>query len=160
MEKVTVDAVGSRPNPMNVHDVRLPLSRALDAEHVAVVEYELAPGDQFAGGMHAHHDQEEIFHVLEGTATFEVGADREAVTVDAGELVRFPPGEFQSGHNRSDGDVRALVIGAPGSRHDWAALESLAPCADCGEETRHDVHPPDDEGVMQLVCTECGAEMC
>lgn len=159
MEKVSVDAVDSRPNPMNVHDVRLPLSRALGTEHVAIVEYELAPGDQFSGGMHAHHDQEEIFYVLEGTATFEVGKDRETVTVEEGELVRFPPGQFQSGHNHSDGDLRALAIGAPGASHDWSALESLAPCSNCGEETTHDVHPPDENGVMQLVCTDCGAEM-
>ncbi|MFB6269910.1 MAG: cupin domain-containing protein, partial [Halobacterium sp.] len=77
MERVTVEDVESRPNPMDVHDVRRPLSRELGAEHVALVEYELAPGDQFSGGLHAHHDQEEIFYVLAGTATFAVGEDRE-----------------------------------------------------------------------------------
>jgi mannose-6-phosphate isomerase-like protein (cupin superfamily) len=159
MQRITVDDVESRPNPMNVHEVRRPLSRELGAEHVALVEYELEPGEQFAGGLHAHHDQEELFYVLAGTATFDVGENRESVTVDAGQLVRFPPGEFQSGRNDGDEPVRALAVGAPGARHDWAALESLAPCASCGEETSHNVHPPDDDGVMQLVCTECGTEL-
>jgi mannose-6-phosphate isomerase-like protein (cupin superfamily) len=159
MEKVTVEDVENRPNPLGVHSTRRPVSRALDAEHVALVEYELEPGEQFSGGLHTHHDQEEIFYVQDGTATFEVGEDREAVTVEAGQIVRFPPGEFQSGHNHSDEPVRALAVGAPGARHDWDALESLAPCAECGEETSHDVRPPDDDGVMQLVCQECGTEM-
>jgi uncharacterized cupin superfamily protein len=159
MERVTVEDVTNRPNPMGVHSTRKPVSRALGAEHVALVEYELEPGEAFSGGLHAHHDQEEIFYVQAGTATFEVGEDREAVTVEAGQIVRFPPGEFQSGHNRSDEPVRALAVGAPGARHDWAELESLAPCGECGEETSHDVHPPDEDGVMQLVCRECGTEM-
>ncbi|AHG03220.1 cupin [Halobacterium sp. DL1] len=159
MEKVTVDDVENRPNPLGVHGVRLPVSQALDTEDVALVVYELEPGEQFSGGLHTHHDQEEIFYVLSGTATFEVGTEREEVTVDGGEVIRFPPGEFQSGHNHSDEPVRALVVGAPGARHEWDALESMAPCADCGEETSHAVRPPNDEGVMQLVCNECGAEM-
>jgi mannose-6-phosphate isomerase-like protein (cupin superfamily) len=142
-----------------VHGVRLPVSQALDTEDVALVVYELEPGEQFSGGLHTHHDQEEIFYVQSGTATFEVGEDREEVTVEAGQVIRFPPGEFQSGHNHSDETVRALAVGAPGARHEWSALESLAPCAECGEETSHDVHPPDENGVMQLVCQECGTEM-
>jgi arylsulfatase A-like enzyme len=50
-----------------------------------------------------------VFLVLRGTATFEVLLpDREArvVTLEAGEAVRFAPGEFQSGHN--DGEDRAF----------------------------------------------------
>jgi len=113
MEKVTVDDVENRPNPLGVHGVRLPVSQALDTEDVALVVYELEPGEQFSGGLHTHHDQEEIFYVLSGTATFEVGTEREEVTVDGGEVIRFPPGEFQSGHNHSDEPVRALVVGAP-----------------------------------------------
>ncbi|MFB6269131.1 MAG: cupin domain-containing protein, partial [Halobacterium sp.] len=99
------------------------------------------------------------FYVLAGTATFAVGEDREEVVVDAGQLIRFPPGEFQSGYNDGDEPVRALAVGAPGARHEWSELESLAPCAECGEETSHAVRPPDEEGVMQLVCNECGTEM-
>jgi len=159
MDRVTVEDVENRPNPLGVHSTRRPVSRALGTEHVALVEYELAPGEQFSGGLHTHHDQEEIFYVQEGTATFEVGEDRDEVTVEAGQVVRFPPGEFQSGHNRSDESVRALAVGAPGARHDWDALESLAPCAECGEETTHDVRAPNEDGVMQLVCQECGTEM-
>jgi uncharacterized cupin superfamily protein len=159
MEKVTVDDVENRPNPLGVHGVRRPISRALDAEDVAIVEYELEPGEQFSGGLHAHHDQEELFYVLEGTATFEVGEDREEVVVESGQVIRFPPGEFQNGHNHSETLVRAIAVGAPGARHNWDDLESLAPCASCGEETSHSVRKPNEDGVMQLVCNECGTEM-
>lgn len=159
MERVTVDDVENRPNPLGVHGVRLPISRALGTEDVALVEYELEPGEQFSGGLHTHHDQEELFYVLEGSATFEVGEEREEVAVEAGQVIRFPPGEFQNGHNHSDDVVRAVAIGAPGARHNWADLESLAPCSACGEETSHSVRKPNEDGVMQLVCNECGAEM-
>jgi len=64
----------------------------LGTEHVAMNYFELAPGDAFAGGVHAHGDQEEVFYVLSGTATFEVGPERERVDVEAGELIRFAPG--------------------------------------------------------------------
>ena len=156
MRKVRLDDLDSRMGPA---DRSLPLTDALGVADAALNFYELAPGDSFAYGFHAHENQEEIFYVLSGTATFEVGTEREEVTVDGGEVIRFPPGEFQSGHNHSDEPVRALVVGAPGARHEWDALESMAPCADCGEETSHAVRPPNDEGVMQLVCNECGAEM-
>jgi uncharacterized cupin superfamily protein len=47
------------------------LSAALDATSVAINRYRLAPGEEFPGGLHAHADQEEVFVVLEGEATFD-----------------------------------------------------------------------------------------
>jgi len=41
---------------------------------------ELAPGDAFPGGLHTHGDQEEVFYVLSGIATFEVGRERDRST--------------------------------------------------------------------------------
>lgn len=120
--------------------------------------YELAPGEQFSGVLHTHHDQEEIFHVLDGTATFDVGTDRETVEVDAGQVVRFPPGEFQSGRNETDDPVRALVVAAPDDRHTWADIECRLPCPDCGEVTSHGVREPDESG-MTVYCEDCGHEL-
>ena len=97
MDKVAIDDVRSEINPMEVHDVRKPVSKVLGTEHFAMNYFELAPGDSFSGGLHTHHDQEEVFYVESGTAEFEVGRDRETVTVEAGELIRFEPGEFQTG---------------------------------------------------------------
>jgi len=55
-----------------------------------------------------------VFYVLSGTATFETEAGE--VTVDAGEAIRFVPGEFQQGSNRGDERVVALAPGAPSTR--------------------------------------------
>lgn len=156
MERVSLDDVANDPHPMGVNSVRLPLSDALGTEDVAIVHYELRPGDQFSGGLHTHRDQEEIFYVVEGTATFEVGTDGDEIEVESGEAVRFPPGEFQCGRNESDDRVVGLAVAAPGARHDWEAVESLAPCPECDEVTSHGVHPPDDG--MVVYCNECGTE--
>jgi len=58
MDKVTIDEVGIEVNPLEVHDVRRPVSRALGTEHFAMNYFELAPGDSFSGG--ANHDWEEL----------------------------------------------------------------------------------------------------
>jgi hypothetical protein len=109
--------------------------------------------------LHRHLDQEEVFYVEEGTVIFEVGREREAVTVEAGELVRFDPGEFQMGAASEDGDgVVGWALGAPGASHDWEDLESLVYCSDCEEERIH-ATTLTDEGRFQLTCAECGAEM-
>ena len=157
MEKVTIDDVDIEVNPLQVHDVRRPVTKALDADHVAMNYFELAPGDSFSGGLHAHHDQEEIFYVESGTAEFEVGRGREIETVDAGEVIRFEPGEFQKGYNPEDAeeDVVGWAIGAPGYRHDWGELESVVFCRECEEERAHGTEI-NEEGRFEFTCTECG----
>ena len=141
---------------MGVNRERRVLTDALGAEHVAAVHYELEPGEQFSGGLHTHHDQEEVFYVVRGTATFEVGTDGRKVDVGAGEVIRFEPGEFQCGRNEGDEPVVGLALAAPGSRHDWEAIESFAPCAECGEVTSHGVREPDEAFVVY--CNDCGNE--
>jgi quercetin dioxygenase-like cupin family protein len=176
MERVTVDEIEAEPHPMGVNRERRVVTDALGAEEMTAVHYELEPGEQFSGGLHTHHDQEEVFYVLEGTATFEHreprsgsdrsngehsdprdGTDGETVDVAAGEVIRFEPGEFQCGRNESDDRVVGLALAAPGSQHDWEALESFAPCVECGEVTSHGVEEPD--GSFVIYCNECGNEM-
>jgi uncharacterized cupin superfamily protein len=157
MERRAIDEVEHVPHPMGVNSVRRPLSEPLGVEEMAIVYYELEPGEQFGGGTHAHEDQEEIFIVLDGTATFEVGERREEnVTVSTGEAIRFAPGDFQVGKNTSDKSVTAIAIGAPGVGHDWDAIRTPVPCPSCDEITIHAVRPPDDG--MVVYCLECGAE--
>ncbi|OTF00562.1 cupin domain-containing protein [Halorubrum sp. SD612] len=157
MERVAIDDVDVVTNPMDVHDLRKPVSRALGADHVAMNYFELAPGDAFSGGLHTHNDQEEIFYVLAGTATFEVGRERDEVEVGPDELIRFSPGEFQSGFVPEDADeeVVAWAIGAPGARHDWDRIESIVECRGCGGERVHDTELTD-AGRFRFTCTECG----
>lgn len=157
MERVTIDDVEIEPHPMGVNRQRRNVTDALGAEHMTMVHYELDPGESFSGGLHTHHDQEEAFYIVEGTATFEHGTDGDEVEVEAGEVVRFEPGEFQCGRNESDDTVVGLALAAPGSRHNWADLESFAPCGECGELTSHGVREPDDGFV--IYCNDCGTEM-
>jgi uncharacterized cupin superfamily protein len=158
MEHVSLEDVENSPHPMGVNTHRKQLSDALGTEDVAVVHCELEPGDAFSGGVHTHHDQEELFLILEGEATFDVGPEGdEQLTIGAGEAVRFAPGEFQHGRNATDERVVGVIVAAPGRRHSWEDIESFAPCPECGEETAHGVRPP--EGGMTVFCRECGHEM-
>lgn len=157
MEKVTIDDVAIVNNPLGVHSVRKPVSKELGTTDFAMNYFELEPGESFSGGLHAHHDQEEVFYVQEGTATFEVGHEREEIDVGAGEVIRFSPGEFQVGTNESDERVVGFALGAPKASHDFEEMESLVDCRECGEERAHELELTD-EANFRLTCTECGNE--
>lgn len=156
MEKVRIDDVENELSPLGVHSVRKPVSTALGTTDFAMNYFELDPGESFSGGLHAHHDQEEVFYVEEGVVTFDVGVERETTEVAAGELIRIPPGEFQEGYNDGEARVTGWAIGAPGASHDWDALQSRLYCPDCEAETTQDTRLVD--GTFQFTCTECGAE--
>lgn len=169
MEKVAIDDVDVVVNPMGVHSVRRPISRALGTTDFAMNYFELQPGESFSGGMHTHHDQEEVFYVQEGTATFETrapqrGEDRTTgetaseereVTVDEGEVIRFAPGDFQKGYNDSDEEVVGFAFGAPDARHDWDEIESIVYCRECEEEVGHGLELTE-SGGFRMTCEECG----
>ncbi|UPW01523.1 cupin domain-containing protein [Halorussus gelatinilyticus] len=152
MEKVRIEEVESSAGPA---DVKRPLTRALGATDLAVNYYELAPGDSFAFGYHAHGDQEEVFYVASGTVTFETADGPVAAGPD--EAVRFAPGEFQRGVNEGDERVVALALGAPKESGD---LDLRRDCPDCGERTPNRIERADDaaESALVTVCEDCGAE--
>ncbi|EMA27324.1 cupin domain-containing protein [Halobiforma nitratireducens] len=154
MEKVTIDDVETQPNPMDVHSIRRPISAALGCTDFAMNYFELEPGESFSGGYHTHHDQEEVFYVQTGTATFDT-EDGE-VSVDAGEVIRFAPGEFQHGYNDPDATdpVVGFAFGAPGPRHDWDEIESIVYCQHCDQERGHGLELTDD-GAFEMTCNEC-----
>jgi len=157
MKKVAIEDVDDQPNPLQVHEVRKPVSSVLGTEHFAMNYFELQPGESFSGGLHTHRDQEEVFYVEAGTAEFDVGEERETVTVDTGEVIRFEPGEFQTGYVPEDADesVTGWAFGAPGARHDWEDLESMVHCRECDEELPHQTGITA-EGRFEFTCTECG----
>jgi uncharacterized cupin superfamily protein len=148
MEKVAIEEVET--GGMGDADVRR-LADPLGTSDVAINHYTLDPGERFSGGLHTHMDQEEVFYVLEGEATFETPDDQ--VTVGAGALIRFAPGEYQSGKNAGDEPVRALALGAPKESEDVRVPET---CHDCGHENMRFI--PGDDGFT-LVCPECGTEV-
>ena len=59
------------------------------------------------------HRHTEAFYVLEGELTFQVGAERETVTLGAGGFVAVPPGVAHSYGTAGDGQARWLVVHAP-----------------------------------------------
>lgn len=152
---------------MGANTHRKPLSRAIEAMGFATTHLELDPGETFSGGLHVPTDQEELFLVLEVTATWETkeGPGDEPTLTEVGpmEAVHFGTGGiYQTGRNESDGVVRGLAIGVPGSRHAWAEARALVDCETCGEETvftlEGEGRMPDVE-EMTIECTDCGTEL-
>lgn len=135
---------------------RARLGDALGTTDVAVTHYRLAAKEGLPGGLHAHSDQEEAFVVLDGTLTFEVlGPAREKrseITVDAGDAVRFAPGEFQSGRNDGPESATVLGLGAPPESDDIRLPLACRACA------RGDVRLETDAGSIRFVCPDCAAE--
>ncbi|EMA35738.1 cupin domain-containing protein [Halococcus hamelinensis] len=160
MEQTSIRNVESSPTETGVDRRRI--GNVLGTTDVAINHYALEPGERFAESVHAHMDQEEVFVVLDGTATFEVrgsgdGTSRKT-TVGTGEAVRFEPGEFQRGENDSSERVRALAFGAPRGTDDVriARIPGVGEiaCPDCG---RGEMRIPD-TGTA-LVCPDCGGEL-
>ena len=149
METVSIGDV--EPNALGSDVDRRGLSDPLGTTDFALNRYRLDPGERFSGGMHAHMDQEEVFVIVEGEATFET-TDGE-VTVGEAEAIRFAPGEFQSGRNDSDGEVVAFAMGAPRDSEDVRLPQS---CPECGHD---DVRAIPGENGFDLQCPDCGAEL-
>ena len=126
------------------------LGDALETEHLAMNHFVIPPGDGFPGGLHAHMDQEEVFLVLEGEATFETFVGKRVVP--AGHAIRFAPGEFQSGTNASDSDLVAFALGAP---RDSSDTRIPVACPECSHDTLR-LHVDTDH--QRFVCPGCGAE--
>lgn len=80
-------------------------------EHFSLTYGSRAGGERVAGPhVHGHT---EAFYVLEGALTFEVGAERETVTVDAGGFVAVPPGVVHAYGTAPGGPARWLIVHAP-----------------------------------------------
>ncbi|SDC39449.1 cupin domain-containing protein [Natrinema hispanicum] len=150
MERVSLNEVDRWMSPAQS---KRSLSNALGAEHLAVNHYILEPGESFGFGYHRHADQEELFYVLEGTATFET--EEGDVTVSAEEAIRFAPGEWQLGRNETDERVVALALGAPA---ETGETDIRRLCPDCGERQLVRIEPTADRDALVAICEECGAE--
>lgn len=147
MKHVKVCEVGNRKSPATI---KRAVGDTLGIEGFALNYFELEPRETFSNTLHTHFDQEEVFYVLEGTATFET--DEGQFSVDAGEVVRFEPGEYQKGSNSTDERVVAIVLGAPKESQE-ASLE----CPSCGARESPDVERTDDAVIFE--CAACGNEI-
>jgi len=149
MEHVAIDDVEPSAFGNDVDCRRL--SEPLGTTDVAINRYRLDPGERLSGGLHTHMDQEEIFLVVEGEATFEtLEAD---VTVGAGEAIRFASGEYQSGKNDGDEPLLVFALGGPKESEDVRVPQD---CPECGNDNMRVM--PGDDG-FEFVCPECNAEL-
>ncbi|MFB9805470.1 cupin [Haladaptatus pallidirubidus] len=159
MKKVAIDVDNPDKTDSDETDIdHHKLSEPLGTTDLALNYYRLAPGEALPGGLHAHGDQEEVFVVIEGKATFETYVPHDPnhetgeITVEAGETIRFAPSEFQSGKNDSESELMILALGAPRDSED---VRFPLTCPDCDhDETRLET----DAGEPTLVCPDCGAE--
>ncbi len=149
MERVSLDEIESGVSETGVE--RHGLTEPLGTGDVAISRYRLDPGERL-GSLHAHLDQEEVFVVTEGEATFETLSGE--VTVEADEAIRFAPGEFQAGTNDSIRTVTMYALGAP---RETEAIRIPLSCEVCGHDS---VRPgtAEESETPVLVCPDCGAE--
>lgn len=169
MRKVAIDNVDPEPYDSALHSDRRELTGPLNTSNVAISRYALEPGERFSGSLHTHMDQEEVFLVVAGTATFETTASDGSdsgdtptdIEVHAGEAIRFAPGEFQTGRNAGDEPVVAFALGAP--RDSDVVRISRIPVLDdtdvsCPECGRGDMQIARD-GDADFVCPDCGGTL-
>lgn len=79
---------------------------------LTVARGRFATGQQPAG-RHVHHEHVDMFYVLEGAITFEVGPDAARVVVEAGGSIAIQPGVAHAFLNDSGADATCLNIDAP-----------------------------------------------
>ncbi|MEZ3145231.1 cupin domain-containing protein [Halobaculum sp. MBLA0143] len=152
MEHISIDEVEQAATATDV-DQRV-LAGALGTTDVAVNHYRLQPDDRLSGDLHAHQDQEEVFVVIEGEVTFHTAqAEDDQVTVADGEVVRFGPGEFQTGGNHGEEEAEVIALGAPRDSEDVRVPRI---CPACDTESVRVV--PTEDGTFGFVCPECGEE--
>ena len=152
----------TRPNGTTIPTPGRPAATGSDSRSattdVAINYFELDSGEAFSGGYHTHHDPEEIFYVQSGTACFET--EDGAITVAAGEMIRFAPGEFQHGYNYSDELLEGFAFGAPFGSND---VEVLNECPTCGERAynrrQSRLNETVDGEAVARTCPACGEEM-
>ena len=156
MERVSIDEIDPEPHDAALHADRRELTEPLGVDGIAIARYALEPGERFSGSVHAHADQEELFVVLAGTATFETRTG--TVTVADDEAIRFAPGEFQSGRNDGHEDLIAIAIGAPRETDDIRidripVLDDRdVSCPDCDRDSMRI-----SGGESAFACQDCGA---
>lgn len=152
MKKIRIDDIDIPPSTSPADIVR-PLSEALGTTGLSINYFEITPGESFGYAYHRHNDQEEVFYVQSGTATFETESGD--VDVESGGVIRFAPGEFQLGTNQGDERVTAIALGAPRGSEE---IEYFIECPDCDERTVQPLEPMNEEGEIVIRCSECGTE--
>lgn len=101
--------MATRPETILRADSR-EISLLVADETLSITYASRAPGERVADP-HVHRHTE-AFYVLEGELTFEIGAERETITVGAGGFVAAPPGVAHSFSTAGDEPARWLIVHA------------------------------------------------
>lgn len=90
---------------------------ALGCENLGVTLLELEPGGKGKRHNHAEENHEEVYLVVDGELTVDIGGSEDAPerreTLDSGEAIRVGAETERQLHNHGDGRVRVVVAGAP-----------------------------------------------
>jgi quercetin dioxygenase-like cupin family protein len=82
--------------------------------NLSVIEERMPPGSQEQ--RHSHARARQFFYVLQGELTMELAGRRHSLTAGVG--LEIAPGEPHQAMNKSEGEVRFLVISQPASQGD------------------------------------------
>lgn len=86
----------------------------LGCSNLGMTLLRLEPGGKGKPHDHSHDDQEEVYLVVDGELTVELGeAEPETVTLTDGDALRVGPDTWRALSNRSDDPVRVVIAGAP-----------------------------------------------
>jgi uncharacterized cupin superfamily protein len=85
--------------------------KTLGAEAFGFNVVDIEAGGEIPAHDHSGDNQEEVFIILEGDGT--LVCDDEELDAPAGTFARFAPEVNRTIRNKSDGNVRALLIGVP-----------------------------------------------
>ncbi len=90
----------------------------LKTENLSIIE-ELMPSNTYEE-KHYHNISEQFFYILNGIATFEI--DNQIIELKKGEGINIKPKIVHQISNRSNSDLRFIVISQPSSRGDRVKL--------------------------------------
>lgn len=90
----------------------------LDCENLGMTLLELEPGAKGKAHDHADDGQEEVYLVVDGELTMQVGGGEDEpaeteTTLSSGEAIRLGSDTWRQVHNHGDKRVRVAVAGAP-----------------------------------------------
>ena len=125
-------------NPVSGERIHFLRTSADTAGELLEFELELTP-DGHVPGAHVHPEQEERFHVLEGTMKFRLGM--RTIVAGPGESVVVPAGRVHKFANAGDGPARARVEVAPALDMEQL-LETTVELAHEGRVTRKGMPKP------------------
>jgi mannose-6-phosphate isomerase-like protein (cupin superfamily) len=91
--------------------------------------------------LHIHYEHTDLFYVLDGELTVQLGLEATETTVPVGELVRIPPGVVHGFRNAADRELRFVNLHVPGVQF----IDYMRGIRD-GEPFPFDQHEPPADG--------------